>query len=206
MEGCPSGLRRRSWKPLNSCRVPWVRIPPSPYQQKPLAEMSVAFFCIPKAALTLWNYHLNCNCRTMLSHDMITISFSEYFLYSTTHRFHHCIRHCFFCKIFLAKKAAVPYRRHHILHLFHDICQPISHLWPDVLFSAKISLLMQLSVLAAELGAWFFGFLCMGIFFRLFYINRLRKKSNCPNRCGMRSGLQYPFVSYFAPGIMSSSE
>ena len=31
LEGCPSGLRRRSWKPLNSCRVPWVRIPTSPF-------------------------------------------------------------------------------------------------------------------------------------------------------------------------------
>jgi hypothetical protein len=44
LERCPSGLRRRSRKPLYGLPVPWVRIPPSPPNAKSFATAEL-FFC-----------------------------------------------------------------------------------------------------------------------------------------------------------------
>lgn len=71
-------------------------------------------------------------------------------------------------------------------------------------FSAK-NISIDAAFILQQNGSLFFGFLCMGAF-SVFSILIDYKKSNCPNRCGMRSGLQYLFCSHSAHGIISSSE
>lgn len=99
----------------------------------------------------------------MLSHDMITISFSEYFLYSTTHRFHHCIRHCFFVKSSSPKK-----RLCHIGGTIFFICSmtyaSLFHIY-DLMFSFSAkNISIDAAFILQQNGGLFFGFLCMGAF------------------------------------------